>query len=247
MPPVHIALKTASNLRDLGGWPTGDGRVVRRGRIFRAPALAPLAAEDTATVAALGLATVCDLRGTWESERLPVRIGGARHIPLPIEPSHNTGLGAILRQGRAADGVTPAEIMALLTQVYVDLVVDCAPQFSALFALLLAHENLPLLLHCSAGKDRTGVASALVLTALGVHRDDVMADYLATNTHWRQEMAAAFTLAPEIHTALFSAHPELLEASFAAIEAGGGLDAYFAGIGVGPASRDRLAAHLLEG
>ena len=246
MPPLHIELKTASNLRDLGGWATADGRRVKQRKIFRAPALAPLAPEDNARLAELQLATVCDLRGAWESEREPVRIPGARHIPLPIEPSHG-GLGAILRQGRAAEGVTPAEIMARLTEVYVDMVTDCVSQFRALFALLLAEESLPLLFHCAAGKDRTGVASALVLTALGVHRDDVMADYLATNVFWRQERLGGFSLAPEIHPIVFGAHPELLDASFAAIDDQGGLDAYFAGIGVDGPARDRLAAQFLEG
>jgi protein-tyrosine phosphatase len=249
MPPVTIPLKNASNVRDLGGWPTGDGRRVRTGLIFRAPALAMLDAEDTRIVAALNLRTVCDLRGVWERERHPVRIEGARAVHLPIEPSVGSGLSDILRTGLSGGFDTADAAMALLRDAYVAYALLSAEQYRALFDLVLRADGLPLLLHCSAGKDRTGFGSALLLTALGVEWPCVMEDYLATNRLWKREIAAKFALPREVQDVLFGAHEPLLRAAFDAIrDQHGSVDAYLAGpLGLNDAARARLAGLLLEG
>ena len=242
MPSLSIPLNSASNLRDLGGWPTREGRRVRTGLVFRAPALVNLSAGDTVVIAALGLRTICDLRGVREAEASPVTLAGASRLPLPIEPSVGAGLRDILRTGQDSGHATPDDMLDLLRDAYRAYALQSFPQYRALFAALLAPGGTPLLLHCSAGKDRTGFGSALLLSALGVAWDGVMEDYLATNTLWRREIAGNFDLSPAVKDVLFGAHESLLVAAFDALTAEyGSLDAYLEqAIGLGPAQRATL-------
>jgi protein-tyrosine phosphatase len=241
--PNAIALENASNLRDLGGWPTADGRRVRPGMIFRAPALLELSEADLGKLAGLGIRTVCDLRGGREGTARPVRIDGARHAHFPIEPSVGGSLRDILRTGVATGHASPDDMMALLRDAYRAYALQSFTQYRSLFALLLADDGAPLLFHCAAGKDRTGFGAALILTALGVGWDDVVADYVATNRLWRRE-TAVFDMAQPVKEVLLSAHPELLAAAFAAVRgAYGSMDAYLEkAIGLGPAERSALLA-----
>ncbi len=248
MPPSQIALHNASNLRDLGGWPTADGRVVRTGLVFRAPALVELSPADEAAVARLGIRTVCDFRGVRERAHAPVVIPGAQNLSLPIEPSVGASLRDILRTGQASGELSPGEMMELLGDAYRAYALQSHAQYRALFSRLLAPDGLPLLLHCSAGKDRTGFGAALILTALGVSWDDVVRDYLATNAFWRRETARHFDLPPAINEVLLGAHETLLTAAFDAVRhAYGSIDAYFAdAIGLDHAGRLALASRLLH-
>lgn len=245
--PRSVPLQNASNLRDLGGWPAGASRV-RFGRVFRAPALIGLSAADHDAIAALSLHTVCDLRGIRESAHNPVDIPGADRFALPIEPSVGAGLKDILRTGQVEGHATPADMLGLLREAYEAYAIESAPKYRTLFALILERDRLPLLLHCSAGKDRTGFGSALLLSALGVAWPDVMADYLATNRLWGREIADSFAMPAPIKDALLGAHAELLEAAFAAISArAGSLDAYLRdAICLDAAARARLGELLLE-
>ncbi len=243
--PLPIKLEKGSNLRDLGGWPTADGKRVRTGVVFRAPALVGLSDADQAAVAALGIRTVCDFRGVRESAVNPVELPGARHEKLPIEPSVGAGLKDILRTGAAAGHVSPDDMLELLREAYKSYALQNAEKYRAMFALLLADE-VPLLFHCSAGKDRTGFGAALLLTALGVGWDAVLADYLATNRLWRREIARNFELPADVKETLLTAHASLLVAAFSAIDgAFGSMDAYLAqAIGLDTAARAALRDRL---
>ena len=243
-----IPLENASNLRDLGGWPTSSGRHVRTGLIFRAPALANLSQADVATIAGLGLRTVCDLRGVREAAHTPVHVAGAVVRSLPIEPSVGASLKDILRTGQATGHMSPGEMLDLLRDAYRAYALQSAPQYRALFACLQAEDGVPLLLHCSAGKDRTGFGSALILTALGVAWPDVMSDYLATNTQWKREIASKFDLPPDVKEVLLGARAELLVAAFDAIRAEyGSVDAYLAGaMALDADARARLVDRLTQ-
>jgi protein-tyrosine phosphatase len=139
-------------------------------------------------------------------------------------------------------------MMDLLRQAYEAYALAAAPAFRVMFGLLADAENLPLLLHCSAGKDRTGFAAALLLTALGVGWDQVLDDYLATNRLWRREVARNFTLPAPVAEALLGAHAELLTAAFDALRgAYGSVDAYLdVEMGLNPGARQALADRLLE-
>ncbi len=247
MLPSDIPLQNASNLRDLGGWPTADGRRVRRGLVFRAPALVNLTPPDEAEVARLGLRSICDLRGVRERANAPVHVPGADNLSMPIEPSVGASLRDILRTGQASGHVSPDEMLDLLADAYRAYALQSFAQYRALFARLLAPDGLPLLMHCSAGKDRTGFGSALLLTALGVCWDNVAEDYLATNRFWRRETASMFDLPPALKDVLLGAHEALLRAAFdAAAQAYGSIDAYLEqAIGLDRAARDALVGRLV--
>ena len=207
--PRVIPLEGCSNLRDLGGYRTADGGRVRTGRVFRGASLANLTDADLAQLATLGIRTVCDLRGVRESERAPSRLPGAdtpEMVRLPIEPR----VGASLRDLLQREEATGEDTYALLQAAYAAYAGEHLPRYRALFALLL-DGRLPLLFHCSAGKDRTGFGAALLLTALGVPREVVMADYLATNRIWRREHALPPETPDAVRDTLLTAHRPLLE------------------------------------
>src|SRR4051794_13264972 len=165
--PNSIELEGASNLRDLGGWPAADGRRVRPGRIYRSATLANLTEADMDRIGALGLRTVFDLRGLREAEARPSRLpAGAERVHVPIEPT----VGASLRDLLQREQATGEDVVALLRRAYLDYTARFLGVYRQLFALLLEAGRGPLLFHCSAGKDRTGVGAALVLTALGASR-----------------------------------------------------------------------------
>ena len=246
--PHAIVLERASNLRDLGGWPAADGRRVRRGLIYRAPALLGLSAADRATIEALGIKVAVDFRGEEERARNPVILAGVLADPQPIEPSIGAGLKDIVLTGQASGHVSEADMLALLTEAYRAYALACAPRYRAMFRHLLRDDSVPLLFHCSAGKDRTGFGAALLLTALGVAWAHVLADYLATNRLWRREIARNFDLPASVKDVLLSVQESLLVAAFeAAVGAYGSIDAYLTeAIGLDGAARAMLAERFLE-
>lgn len=215
--PRSIALEGASNLRDIGGWPTADGGRVRFGRVYRSAALSMLTEADVAVLRPLGIRHVVDLRGGREAEAAPSLLDGldvTRHA-LSIEPS----IGASLRDLRETSEYTGENVMALLGRAYVAYAMDWSHRYRDLFALLLQPDGCPLLFHCSAGKDRTGFGAALLLRTLGVPSEQVRQDYVATNSLWRSDPALAAELPPDVAAVMLRAHPEWIEAAFAAIDA----------------------------
>ncbi len=241
--PLSIALEGASNLRDLGGYGAGEGRRVRYGLLFRGAALATLTENDLKTLAALRIATVCDFRGVDEAARAPDRLMGPRAVHLPIEPSVGAGLRDIL----ATQEATGEALHAVLERAYIDYALGSTAQYAGLFGLLLAG-HVPMLFHCAAGKDRTGFAAALVLTALGVPWPDVVADFEATNRLWRRDTVASSDLPESVREQLMRANPALLGAAFAAIDREyGSFAAYLdRALGVDQDARARLCDSLLE-
>jgi protein-tyrosine phosphatase len=243
--PRAVPLRAASNLRDLGGWRVADGRRVRYGRVFRSASLARLTEEDVTTLAALGLRTVCDFRGEEEAARAPSRLPpGVERVALPIEPT----VGASLRDLLAREASTGEDVVLLLGRAYMDYVTTHLHRYRQLFELLLQPRRHALLFHCSAGKDRTGLGAALLLTALGASRETVMADYVATDRLWRREYALPAGTPRPLAEALYGTHPHLLEAALdAAVEPFGGEAGLLEhGLGLDPPRLEALRELLLE-
>jgi protein-tyrosine phosphatase len=244
--PRVIPLEGCSNLRDLGGYRTADGQRVRMGRVFRSGSLANLTDADLARFGTLGIRTICDLRGVRESERAPSRLPDADTpdvVPLPIEPRVGASLRDLLRREEA----TGEDTYALLQAAYSAYAGEHLPRYRALFALLLDGQ-LPLLFHCSAGKDRTGFGAALLLTTLGVPREAVVADYLATNRIWRREHALPPDTPDAVRDILLTAHRPLLEGALdQALRDHDCLERLLEdGLGVDPARLRALRGMLLE-
>lgn len=176
-PSRSLPLAGATNFRDLGGYVGHGGRAVKWRRIFRSDHLAGLTPEDQALLADLGVARAVDFRGQAESAAYAYALPGVQYHPLHIEP---TVVQRALELQRAGRQLTAQDAVGLMQDTYRGFVHDNAPRFAELFRLLLA-SDAPLVFHCTAGKDRTGFAAALILLALGVPRDVVMHDYLLTN------------------------------------------------------------------
>jgi protein-tyrosine phosphatase len=239
-----LNLSGATNFRDLGGYAGLDGRTVRWRRIFRSDHLAGLTPRDTEVLAGLGLARAFDFRGVYERAATPYELSGVVQHPLPIEPTVVQSLQAILAAGR---DLTERDAVEVMRQTYRSFVSDSAMRFAELFRHLLAGDA-PLVFHCTAGKDRTGVAAALILHALGVPRDLVVDDFLLTNTVYRRPAGAAQTEAPrEVLDVLWKVRIEFLDAALQVLDDDyGGTDGYLEQLGVGPRERERLAELYLE-
>jgi protein-tyrosine phosphatase len=246
LPPFVVGLQGGSNFRDLGGYRTADGRTVRRDTVFRSAHLGTLTDTDRAALGKLGVRTVVDLRGVNEAAETPHRIDGtgARIVGAHIEP----GVGEKIR-GAVEDGsANPFLMMQYLTDHYRDYPRRCAPGFRTLFATLSDGRHRPLVFHCTAGKDRTGFASALLLTLLGVPWDTVMEDYLRTNDLWIGHIGRYPELDIDTRAAIIEARRPYLEAAFEVVRADFGTPEGFAekALGLDTSARERLRADLLE-
>jgi protein-tyrosine phosphatase len=244
LPPRHLNLQGASNFRDLGGYSTGDGHTVRWRQLFRSNHLGHLTAADVAMLRQLGVKSAFDFRG--KDERVEA-LCGADHIEthsLPVEPTVVASLRAIIESGRPANADDALEVMRDSYRGYVE---HNTPRFRALFAHLL-EDRAPLVIHCTAGKDRTGFACALILHTLGVADDVIAEDYLLTNQFYRRDPSASSDLPDEVRQVLGTVQPTFLAAAFQTIDAGyGSLDKYLRdGLGIGAAEQRALRERYLE-
>ena len=243
-PPRHLNLAGASNFRDLGGYPGKGGRIVRWRQIFRSNHLGHLTEADIEVLRPLGLRSAFDFRGTEERVAATCGVAEIAVHSLPIEPTVVAALRARLAE-RAA--LSTADALEVMQDSYRNYVRYNTPSFRALFAHLL-EDRAPLVIHCTAGKDRTGFACALILHALGVPNEVIAEDYLLTNRFYRRDPTASNELPDEVRQVLGSVEASFLAAAFEAIRADyGDLEAYFSdGLGLGAGEHTRLLARYLE-
>jgi protein-tyrosine phosphatase len=171
------------NFRDLGGHATTDGRVVRHGLVFRSGSLHRMTASDRAEFGRLGVTTVVDLRRPDEVARHPPPIGIAtvRHLPLEIDPPPEP-LGAPCPPGAPEPPEAPEPPADHLGDEYLDMVqADPGRRAIAAAFRLIAEPAQRVVVHCYAGKDRTGIVAALLLASLGVDDEAIIADYTASD------------------------------------------------------------------
>lgn len=172
-----LPLEGGRNFRDLGGYHTQSGGQVRWGRMYRSGVMSELTANDLVYLAHLGIETVCDFRSRDEMAREPSKMAGQSGTQL-VTFDYAMDMSTI---GPIMAAKTRAEATRAFAAGYVGMAGMLKRNFTDLFARL-ARNEAPLALNCSAGKDRTGVASALILSALGVPRDTVIADYALSET-----------------------------------------------------------------
>lgn len=231
------------NFRDLGGLPTVDGRRTRSGVIYRSEGPASFLAEHRVELVALGLRTVCDLRAAVERDAAPNDWCGPGCRVLHLDM--NTDLRAMGADGWKSLRTDPTgeNARSAIIANYRSMPAALAPHLSGLVDVLLAGE-VPMLLHCTAGKDRTGVAVAVLLSLLGVARETILADYVRSSVFGDSmrlsgSVAAAFrhSLGFEPSAAvmdvMLGVHAEFLLAALEAIERDwGSVAAYCAASGV---------------
>ena len=246
--PVHPArllpLQGATNFRDLGGYRGHDGRPLRARQLFRSDHLGGLTTEDHAQLRQLGVTRAFDFRGVRESASQAYDVPGLARHALAIEPSVAQEMHALAEAGIP---LTPARMEELMQGLYRRLVTDNAPVFADWFGHLLDDDS-PLVFHCTAGKDRTGIAAMLLLRALGVNAAVVEADYLLTNAHYRRPPAHDERVPDDALAVLWSVRPSFLQTALHHIEQDlGGLDPYLSrAMKLGQAARAKLVSTYLE-
>jgi protein-tyrosine phosphatase len=210
-----IALDGVFNARDIGGLATADGRSTRSGRIFRTGALNNLSDHGKDQLTALHVHSVFDLRTAEEVHEAPDSLPqGIEYVPLPI----NAGNSRLRRVFTTLMNV--GSLDTILLKGYSDVMID---QHSGLFvdvAKKIVRDQQPVIIHCTAGKDRTGVTIAVLLSALGVPDATIVADYTQSNRHYQQfvdataiQMRPLIKLGvsmPDIHP-LMLAHPDVIQ------------------------------------
>jgi len=245
------------NFRDYGGYATPHGRL-RAGLLYRSAQHLGATADDLALVAGLRLAAVIDLRGGSEREAAPCpRPEGFAARIYAVSEKTDGLLGPHIEAARNLEGGFDA--CWLMREGYAAMPYRWRLRnvFANYFEALATTDG-PTLVHCAAGKDRTGLACALLHMALGVHRDDVIADYLLTNSSGDAEARVSDGMA-EIRRIfgeeldmdqvrlLMLVQPDYLEAALGAIEARhGGVSAYLADhLGVGPGRIEAIASRVI--
>lgn len=223
------------NFRDIGGYKTEDGRTVRYGQLFRSGVMSGLQEDAIEEIAALGIRSVCDLRSRDEREAQPSHWLAGRDIHQSLREDGD-GVGDLLKFYNAIEAA-PETARDVMVHGYRTMPYALAPSYRAMFARLLAGET-PLLFHCAGGKDRTGIAAALILSALGVPRDMILRDYRTTDRLFdrlfdvmRSQVAGIMDIDRnrDIWRPLLVCHPDYLEASFDEFEKrDGGVFGYLA-------------------
>ena len=169
----HYSFEGCFNFRDIGGYLNQDGRRVKKGLYFRAGRQDRMTNKDLAQLSGLNISTQIDLRKQEEvldQGRGPLEDMGAKYINISVIPE---GGSEKLNKLVGDTGISGKRYLGYL---------EFGPtSWLRLFGILADEENLPVLLHCTAGKDRTGVSTAFLLSVLGVSRDIIEADYLLTN------------------------------------------------------------------
>ncbi len=242
-PDRVLPLQGVTNFRDLGGYAGDSGRPLRWRRLFRSDHFGALTEADRAQLAPLGIARAFDFRGVAERAATPYHWPGVVQHSLSIEPTVVQQMQALVAAGST---LTVPVVTRLMDDLYRSMVREQSDRFAELFDQLLQTEA-PVVFHCTAGKDRTGVAAALILLALGVPRDTVQHDYLLTNQHYRHPPVPQSDTPPDALQVLWRVQDGFLAAALQTIDAmPGGLPGYLQRLGLGPAALAQLRTRYLQ-
>jgi protein-tyrosine phosphatase len=241
------------NFRDLGGYPTHDGQRVRWGRVYRAGRLSALTPRDWAYLTELEVKIACDLRSKEEVEADPDHLPETvEYVHLPLKDTTSTAdrLFALL--------FNPKRLQSMMPEAYTRVMIDQnAHIFGDILNRLADDANLPAVIHCTAGKDRTGVASALLLLMLGVPDEIIIADYTLSNRYYGDFLRVTEKLIARLNFLnisiddlhpLLTAQAETMQITLQHIrDRHGTVETYLTNhAGVSTDTIERLREHLLE-
>jgi protein-tyrosine phosphatase len=252
-----LDLEGGVNFRDLGGYRTADGRVTKWEVLYRAGSPAGLTARDMDALAKRGIRTVCDLRASDERAAEPSPFASRSDVAYWTR-DYTAEAGDLIAVLGAPDA-SPAKSRGAMIGFYQKLPVEHAAGYRQMFAYL-AEGKVPLAFNCSAGKDRTGVGAALVLSLLGVPRETVVADYALSDDlvsymakideegDSKGPYAALARLPREVVAPLLASDPAYIEAALKAMETKhGSVDAFIEReLGVTKAMKQAIVASLTE-
>ncbi len=254
-----LCFEGGCNFRDVGGYRTHDARTVRWGMVYRTGVLTYFTENDHHALRGLGVRAICDLRRADERDREPTRWPDEQAQALCFSDGVDM---PTIRALAAQQPSTAAGMFNAMVELYRLLPDWMGERIAGLFRCL-AHGQAPLVVHCAAGKDRTGVAVAVLLRALGVPRDTVFEDYLLTNhsasfeaflrTRSNAQLGLTdihhplLSMPPDVRDVLFSAEEAFLDAALNEIEARhGGVDRYLTHVGADREVLARVRETMLE-
>ena len=252
-----IDIDGSINLRDFGGYATTDGKTVRSGLLFRCGALSEISESAYSKFSELDISVICDLRSHMEAEEMPTPSEPPFdcRIHIPIWP----GSSDQFRESVQNSLPEPSEFIQFMRNVTRDIARDHIQAYKALVAELIATDR-GFLLHCSAGKDRTGFGAAIILKALNVADDTIFEDYLLSNQaselgeNMKKRMVErsaedGINFLPNDDTIaiLSGVRREYLEAAFKEIDVHyGGISGYLESIGVNDREVSQLRRRLVS-
>ncbi|MGK5738796.1 tyrosine-protein phosphatase [Micromonospora sp. URMC 103] len=238
----HIPFSTTFNFRDVGGYAGHDGRTVRHRRLYRSDSLHRIDDSDREAFAALGVRTVIDLRRPYEIERdgrVPHFDGLTWHN---IHPEHAEWDETPYRSG--------SDLARYLADRYADLAQTGTAGLAEAVGLIADSANAPVVVHCHAGKDRTGIVCGLTLAVLGVSDDDIAADYAlssAASERFHAWLAASTAETEEPPPPFLASPAETMRLFLAELREGyGSAEGYLRHAGVTDAQLAALRDHLLD-
>jgi protein-tyrosine phosphatase len=256
-----ISFEQVVNFRDFGGCPTADGGRVRRGVLYRSAHFGEATEGDLALLERLGVALVIDFRGPGDKEqeghnRLPA---GVREMFIPMyDPARGNDPRVVLYSAppeEVARVYPPGRAFEQMVAASESFVAnaDRAQQYGEMLRAIIEADGSPILIHCSAGKDRTGWGAAIVHLALGVAQEHIVADYMLSNSYRRNRAARLEELEragldPELLAPFFTVHENYIHQSFLAVERHyGSVEQYLRdGLGVDDTSIERFRHVMIE-
>ena len=264
-PERQVALDGQPNFRDLGGYETTDGRTVRWGEVYRSGELPRLSNDDVARLDELEIQTVVSFLTEKEiAARGPDRLPeGVTEVALPMDAGNLGDLTAVVNEARRTGDFSevPADINP---DIHRRLVVEAREYYAALLREIADPANRPLVFHCSHGIHRTGTATAILLSVLGVPWETIREDYLLSNTYRQEEIEHRLAQLRDLHAENTGVAPEevdttnmdafyILQGAYIdaaleqAVEDYGSMEAYIRdGLGITDEEVDELRSQLLD-
>ncbi len=262
-PKVKVAsrllpLTGGRNFRDIGGYETEDGKRVKWGQVFRSGVMTGITDEDYQFLDQLEIETIIDFRSTLERQSEPT-IWNAGSPKMYARDYEDEGSEALMNGLFAADA-SPASMRQNMADMYYGIILQQAPAYSVMFDDLAKLDD-GLVFNCSAGKDRTGIAAALILTVLNVPRETIIQDYSLSDDYvdFMKEFTSADSqsneayaylsqIPPELLAPLMASHPEYLESALNYLDAeyGSVMNYIQSELGVTNAEVQAIRTRLLE-